>query len=270
MIRVGVLLFALVTACGPSRPPSPAPGPSPLPASSTLPDSLLAYMTDQGWPTMHLQWHTERRWDRLPPAGVEYAQRQGWQRASRQEGDAGNGVEFLAMHRAMIELLIEVDASARPALAGWTAPPTDPNDAADPLPGGATDPFDADMLSALDRLQNHLDSFKSEDELGLYIETSFGASDPSAGVHNYLHRRFQDPTSPIDIGNPSLSLANPRFWRLHGWIDRVWATYRTQIGRRDTDPDYQALMGAARSQMHMRMKAPLEAPPAALIDAVRP
>jgi len=48
------------------------------------------------------------------------------------------------------------------------------------------------------------------------------------------------------------------------------ATYRAQIGRRDTDPDYLALIGAARSHMHMRTKAPLEAPPAALIDAVRP
>lgn len=236
-------------------------------------------MTSHGWGPMHLQWHTERRWDQLPPAAVEYAKRQGWARAARQEGDAGNGVEFLAMHRAMIELLAEADPSGRSALAGWTAPPTDPSDASDPLPNGAMTTFDPEMLKALDRIAHHLDSFASEDDLGLYIETSFRpaqdqpkmrAADRSAGVHNYLHQRFQDPTSPIDLGNPSTNLMNPRFWRLHGWIDRVWATYRTQKGLRDTDATYQTLMRDAKAHMSMRMKAILEAPPAELIDAVRP
>lgn len=228
---------------------------------------------------MHLQWHSERRWDQLPPAALEYAARQGWARAARQEGEPGNGVEFLAMHRAMIEILAETDPAARPLLQGWESPPTDPQDANDPLPNGASTPFDRDMLAALDRLQHHLDSFASEDELGRYIETSFRpakgaptarAADRTAGVHNYLHQRFQDPSSPIDLGNPSVNLLNPRFWRLHGWIDHVWATYRARTGQRDTDPDYQATMQAARAHMSMRMKALAETPPTELIDAVRP
>jgi len=236
-------------------------------------------MQSHGWGAMHLQWHTERRWDQLPPAAVEYAERQGWHRAERQEGDAGNGVEFLAMHRAMIQLLSDVDPAAGPMLAGWTSPPTDPHDAADPLPSDGTTPFDPDMLTALDRLQHHLDSFASEDELGLYIETWYRptrdqpktrAVDRTAGVHNYLHQRFQDPTSPIDLGNPSLNLLNPQFWRLHGWIDHLWAAYRAQAGKHDTDADYKALMDAAKAHMSMRMKAALEAPPASLIEAVRP
>lgn len=236
-------------------------------------------MQQHGWGQMHLQWHTERRWDRLPPSAVAYAQRQGWQRAHHQEGEAGNGVEFLAMHRAMLEMLVEHDVGARTYLAGWTAPPTDPGDPNDPLPGHATTAFDRDMLAALDRLQHHLDSFASEDELGLYIETSFRptaadpkarAADRTAGVHNYLHARFQDPSSPTDLGNPALNLQNPRFWRLHGWIDQLWAAYRERTGRRPTDPGYQALMQAARASMTMRMKALPEPPPAELIEAVRP
>jgi hypothetical protein len=242
-----------------------------------MPPALVKHMTSHGWGPMHLQWHTERRWDQLPPSAVEYAKRQGWARAEHQEGDAGNGVEFLAMHRAMIELLGEADPSSRPMLAGWTAPPTDPADPANPVASGAA--FDPEMLKALDRIANHIDSFQSEDELGLYIETSFRPTknqpktrdaDRSAGVHNYLHQRFQDPSSPIDLGNPSTNLMNPRFWRLHGWIDHVWAAYRTQKGLRDTDAAYQTLMRDAKAHMSMRMKATLEAPPAELLDVVRP
>ncbi len=283
MLRITVLVF--VVACGSSAPPAAVSPPQPPPAQPavatlpSLPASLVKHMQSRGWATMHLQWHTERRWDQLPAAALAYAQRQGWRRAERQEGEAGNGVEFLAMHRAMIELLADADPAARGALAGWTSPPTDPRDAADPLPNDASTPFDANMLAALDRLQNQLGSFASEDELGLYIETSFRptagqpmtrAADPTAGVHNYLHQRFQDPSSAVDLGNPSLNLLNPRFWRLHGWIDRVWATYRAQAGKHDTDPDYQALMQAAKGHMSMRTKSLGEPPPAELIDAVRP
>ena len=273
MIRIASVLT--VIACShPSAPPSPAP-----PPSSALPASLISHMQAHGWGQMHLQWHTERRWDRLPATAAAYAQRQGWTRAARQEGESGNGVEFLAMHRVMLQMLADLDPAARPWLVGWSAPPTDPKDAADPIPNGATTPFSPDMLAALDRLEHHLDSFASEDELGLYIETSFrpqagdpmaSAADRTAGVHNYLHQRFQDPSSPTDLGNPAVNLLNARFWRLHGWIDHLWATYRAHTGQRDTDPTYQATMQAAKAAMSMHMKAIPEPPPAELIDAVRP
>jgi hypothetical protein len=78
---------------------------------------------------MHLEWHTERRWSLLPPSAIAYAERQGWRQAERQEGDPGNGVEFLSMHRAMLNILVEHDASSTTYVVGWQAPPTDPRDA---------------------------------------------------------------------------------------------------------------------------------------------
>jgi hypothetical protein len=284
MRRLVVLALA---ACGHSATPvTPVPPAGPLPAAipassagAELPASLLSYMNEHGWGQMHLEWHTERRWDRLPPGALAYAEHQGWRRAQHQEGETGNGVEFLAMHRAMLQLLLEQDPSARPYLVGWTTPPTDPHDGADPLPHGATTPFDPDMLAALDRLQHHLDSFTSEDELGLYIETAFRptprvrgakATDHTAGIHNYLHNRFQDPSSPTDLGNPSVNLLSARFWRLHGWIDHLWAEYRVKAGLSDRDPAYQASMQGARAAMSVQMKAMREPAPRELIDAVRP
>ena len=236
-----------------------------------MPDPIAQYMEAHAWGQMHLEWHTERRWDRLPGDARAYAEQQGWARAAHQEGDAGNGLEFLAMHREMLHDLVEHDASAAPLLAGWTTPPTDPHAPADPLPAGATTPFDPQMAAALDRLEHHLDSFASDDELGRYIETSFGTTDRTAGIHNYLHNRFQDPSSAIDIGNPAVNLLNQRFWRLHGWIDHVWSAWRAQAHASDTAPDYVAAMQAAHAAMTMKMKGMRAGPPPkSLIDAVRP
>jgi hypothetical protein len=289
MTRLAALVAVMTAGCGHSAPPAASTNPAspvmPSPvlaaagAGAQLPQSLVSYMEERGWGRMHLEWHTERRWDRLPPAALAYAEHQGWTRAQHQEGEAGNGLEFLAMHRGMLQLLAEHDRSARPYLVGWTTPPTDPHDLADPLPHGASTVFEPDMLAAVDRLQHHLDSFASEDELGLYIETAFRptgeqrdakATDRSAGIHNYLHNRFQDPSSPIDLGNPAVNLLSARFWRLHGWIDHLWAEYRTRAGLQDSDPAYQASIRAARAMMSMQMKAMREPPPRELIDAVRP
>ena len=128
------------------------------------------------------------------------------------------------------------------------------------------------MLAALDRIEHHLDTFPTEDAFGLYIETTFQSTDRTAGLHNYLHNRFQDPASPIDMGNPSVNLLNPQFWRLHGWIDHVWTAYRQQAKLRDDDPAYVNAMSAAKSAMTMKMKGVMRAepPPPELIDAVRP
>jgi len=237
-----------------------------------MPDRIVGYMEAHGWGQMHLQWHTVRRWDRLPAAALAYAKRQGWTRAAKQEGEPGNGVEFLAMHRAMLQELAQLDPASASLLAGWPIPPTDPHDAGDPLPGGATTPFDPDMLAAIDRLQHHLDSFASEDELGRFIETAFLASTKTAGIHNYLHNRFQDRTSSIDLGNPAVNLMNQRFWRLHGWIDHLWSAYRAQAKLSDHAPEYTAAMTTAKQSMEMEMKGigRIEAPPAGLIEAVRP
>ncbi|MEO7097575.1 MAG: hypothetical protein ABI175_30215 [Polyangiales bacterium] len=250
MLRIAVLAAAVIACSHPPAPPPPA-------GEATLSPALTGYMQAHGWGGMHLAWHTQRRWDRLSPAAVAYAERQVWRRAARQEGDAGNGIEFLAMHRGMMQMLVEQDASVKPLFATWASPPTDGT-------------FDPQMSAALDRLEHHLDSFASEDALGLYIETSFLATDPTAGVHNYLHKRFQDPSSPIDLGNPSVNLMNPRFWALHGWIDRLWTRYRAQAGLHDTDPAFQATMRDAMTAMMTTKAMTREPPPADLIDAVRP
>jgi hypothetical protein len=215
-------------------------------------------MSERNWGTHHLEWHTVRQWDRLPPPDQQWAQQQGWRRADVQEGEAGNGFEFLVMHRAMIELLREQFPPHAALFAGWPTPPTDPNDPNDPLPNGDATPFDPDMARAVQRIEKNPTSFATDDEFGLYVETSarpvpgnpFAQSpDPSAGIHNYLHGRFQDESSPVDMGNPQVNLDNARFWRLHGWIDAQWSAFRRAAGLSDADPAFRAAIDAQKHHL---------------------
>src|SRR5262249_5376410 len=132
--------------------------------------------------------------------------------------------------------------------------------------------FDPSKLSALEKLQNHVDEFDTDDELGVYIETSMRptpndpqghSNDKSTGVHNYLHNRFSDAHSKIDLGDPSVNLKNKRFWRLHGWIEARWTEFRTKKGLGEDDPDYADAIKKAEDMLTppLRLGGPRDLPP---------
>jgi hypothetical protein len=232
---------------------------------SLMPANLIDWMQVRNWGQHHIQWHAVRQWDLLDEATQQWMLSQGWQRADRQEGALGNGFDFLVMHRAMLELLRETFPEYVALLAGWATPPTDPEDPADPLPSGAQTPFEPRYMQAIQRIENPPDSFATEDDWGLFVETplrpipgdSFHpATDSSAGIHNYIHTRFSDPSSPVDMGNPGLNLGNQRFWKLHGWIDARWSAYRRVKGQSDLDAAYRQALQEHKDHLrgHMRMR----------------
>jgi hypothetical protein len=223
-----------------------------------MPAAILKFESEEGWGPHHLQWHTVRQWDLLQPSDQSWAKEQGWARADLQEGKKGNGLEFLAMHRVMIRTLTTKFPSHASLFAGWASPPTDSFDKNDPLPGGVDKPMDPSKLEAIDKLTNHIADFKTDDELGLFLETSLRptskdpaarSTDKSAGLHNTLHNRFMDPHSKIDIGDPSVNLQNKRFWRLHGWIESRWTAFRALKKLSDQDPAYEAAIKKAEDML---------------------
>jgi hypothetical protein len=223
-----------------------------------MPTTVLRFESEMGWGPHHLEWHTVRQWDLLQPSDQAWAKGQGWARAELQEGKKGNGLEFLAMHRVMIRTLKEKFPSHASLFAGWAVPPTDPLDKNDPVPNGATQPMDPSKVDAIDKMMNHLDAFVSDDDLGLFLETSLRPTsrdpsarckDKSAGLHNSMHNRFMDPQSKIDIGDPSVNLQNKRFWRLHGWIESRWTAFRELKKLSDQDPAYQAAIKKAEDML---------------------
>jgi hypothetical protein len=223
-----------------------------------MPKSILDYEAANGWGNHHVEWHVERRWDLQSSSDLAWAKRQGYTRATHQEGAKGNGLEFLAMHRMMMDMLIGKFPKYKYLFNGWETPPANPRDRSNPLPNGGTTPFDDNMLDAVSKLETDLGSFASDDDFGLYIETALRptstspskhSTDAATGIHNYMHNRFADSSNPVDIGDPSVNLGNQLFWRLHGWIDARWTAYRAAKGLTNDDPAYQAALQDAMTHM---------------------
>ncbi len=212
-----------------------------------MPKALRDYQDSHGWGRHHIEWHTVRQWDFLQknyPDSIRWAKSQGWERAPIQEGAKGNGLEFLAMHRAMLRHLLGkfTAASYKPLFAGWTTPPTDVTDKDNPVLDKAA--FNPNMAKAIARVTSDLD-FATDDDFGLYLETRARpgtgngySTDVTAGVHNYLHNRFSNSKSPTNLGDPEVNMKNKLFWRCHGWIDARWTAFRAAKGLKETDPAY--------------------------------
>jgi hypothetical protein len=189
------------------------------------------------------------------------------------------------MHRAMMQSIQAVFPQMEPLFSAWAQVPQNPDDPLEPMPNnGEPRAFDPDKLAALNRINSDLSGFQSEDELGLFLQTSrrpqLGnplalSPDPEAGLHNYLHLRLgypiTDPTNfEFGMRNHNQNFKNERFWRLHGWIDRVWAEYRRLKGITSyNDPGHETGHDMLLHRHHplMHHHHPLIVQPLPLIDA---
>jgi hypothetical protein len=126
------------------------------------------------------------------------------------------------------------------------------------------------MLRAIQAIEGSPGQFDGDDTFGLFVETSFRpfpnqpnrrSPDDAAGIHNYLHGRFARPGTDLDMGNPEVNIHNRRFWRLHGWLDRMWSEYRSATGRGEDDPRYREALEEARH--HMGQMLPMDFHPEA-------
>ncbi len=239
-----------------------------------IPDNLVSWMESLMWGKHHDQWHFERRWDfwfylaengdadtqQMVKEMIRYAQSQNWKRAELQEGEAGNGMDFLMMHRAMLHLIREEFPEHQNLISGWQTPPTDPKDPNDPVPNDRT--FDLAKAEGIKVIENNFEDVLNEDAYGLFIETNIRplpdnptnrAPDGRLGVHNYLHNRWTDPESSVNLGDPKVNIFNERFWKLHGWIDNQWGQFRKAKGLSDTDPAYLSLLTQYKHMMSGHM-----------------
>lgn len=217
-----------------------------------MPDEIQDYQDQQKWGTHHLKWHLERWWFRFSAAQRARLKAQGFSEADRQEGDPGNGLDFLAMHRVMMRILINEFPEHASLFNGWQTPPYDPFDSNEEVPNnsdGTKSPFDQDFISAIDRIENRPDTFADDDAFGLYVQTPRNQTAVGAGIHNYLHGRWQDISEELNLGNPEVNMKNARFWRLHGWIDARWTAFRVAKGLPDDQSEYVEALETAKQMM---------------------
>jgi hypothetical protein len=157
------------------------------------------------------------------------------------------------MHRHMI-MMLNVAFPKHPSLfAGFTKVPRTQNDAANPHPWHAIS-WSSSNITGFDTLENieqNLDKFPTEDDLGQYIENTYRwtAQSPmspvnqaGSGLHGALHSQWSVNGSPANLIQQAVDVRNYTFWKLHGWIDNVWERYRKAKGLKDDDPAYQKLM----------------------------
>ncbi len=212
-----------------------------------VPKNVHNYLEKYQWGDYHIVFHMSRKWFLLGDSGRGWLKRVGEASSDLQEGDPGNGLEFLTMHRAMIEHLTERWGTEK-----VTNDPDGRKTFADVLKGWSTD---EEVIKALTDSGGDVETFKAglptindfakfetEDDFGLYLQTTLhlsGEVDPNdsakrfydrdpragAGLHNWLHGQFMDDSSPIDVGNPQTNLSNIMFWRIHGWIEAKWEAF---------------------------------------------
>ena len=228
---------------------------------NAMPDDVVTYLADHHWSHMHLDFHVARMWDVLDMDTQTWAAGMGIARAPKQEGEPTTGLEFLAMHRLMLTELRGQFPDHAALFVGWETPPTDPSSPDGMLPAG-TPAFDPDMVKGIARIETQPDSFTSDDDFALFLQTKrrptaadkyARSKDPSAGIHNYVHNRWQSD-SPINVGDPAVNLQNQVFWRVHGWVDTQWTAYRKAKGLDDaTDPVYLAALADAQTWMDAAM-----------------
>jgi hypothetical protein len=246
--------------------------------AASVPPSMTEFIRSEGWNCMHRGWHAVRVWNFiLVPAEKKFVVDHGWLKYEpgtetfvdpkvASEGAPGNGLEFLAMHRVMLSMLRAQFPQYKSVLAGWTTvPQVDSSD--DKLPPKSR-VFDSFYATALSRLtgDSTLKGFQTDDEFGVYIQTKHYPGrgrdiyslnpDRTAGIHNYMHNRFNfgdvaDPAYAVRMSNFARNIENKNFWKLHGWIDGRWTAFRRAMGFVDaTDAKYQAAMNAACLHMN--------------------
>ena len=220
-------------------------------STANLPVSVRNMLAAQSVRLHHRLWHAVRNqsfWDN----GLSNAQRQqliaaGWQ-TPRFEREPEAGLDFLYMHRRMIDMVNQALATANDPnylnVEGWDPIPWSTSDPDWPVPSWNAQPSDfprsfdpqglADSVnetkspSSVPQMQNFANNlFKNRnwlatrtlDQVGEAIEWS---------IHGWMHLRWSTPPPPdrnsVDASNdwlfdPWSSHVNKVFWKLHGWID---------------------------------------------------
>lgn len=243
---------------------------------NVVPRKVHNYLEKFQWGDYHLVFHMSRRFFIAGESTRTWLKGLNEKYADIQEGDPGGGVEFLTMHRAMIEFLDRKFGSTKLSTklkdgAGFDT-------MGEVLRGWNTD---AKMIKQLEQRGGDVAEFKkaaaklrkwsswrSEEEFASYLQTTLRLSREvdanntekrtytqddraGAGIHNALHGMFSDG-SECDVGDPQRNLSNQMFWGIHGWVESIWQEFEKNYQRTPAEQaTYDQML--ERFRLHMQL-----------------
>ena len=205
---------------------------------STVQAPVLAWMQAHVWEEAHFQWHNIRRCnsamlDTTRDGGLNPCTHTDIVPANQEGKGAGDGLEFLAMHRHMIQSLKQLWPKHTEQFEGWDHFPTmqsqmPPQWSADwsPFTGA-----NATNGALADDPAKNINMWATEGDFGQWIQTT-------SGLHGALHFKWvRTNNQDHGLGNQFVNIDNYMFWKMHGWIDKMWDKYRAAKGKTPNDQD---------------------------------
>jgi hypothetical protein len=218
----------------------------------TVQPEVIAWMEQNVWQAAHVEWHAIRTCN-IPggPLGSKVNICRFTQLIPPDQNcqTGGDGYQFLVFHRHMIQALKQLWPAHTEQFEGFDRFPQSAED----VPAqwrSAWKPWSDIVLRAgkmADEIEKpeNLSKFPDEGVLGFWLQCMANqqlrnrpelTGIPWAGLHFELHAKWARPgNTRHGVNNTESNIDNYMFWKLHGWIDKVWERYRRAKGLSPND-----------------------------------
>jgi len=214
----------------------------------TVQPAVLAWMQAHEWQAAHFEWHSIRRCNSgMSQSRVNICTYTAMIPADQECKTDGDGLEFLAMHRHMIQSLKQLFPNHTEQFEGFGRFPQ----SADEVPAqwraswqafSQQELANAKIADEIDKPEN-LARFETEGAFGRWLQC---LAPTYSGLHGALHFKWvRTMNTTHGLGNQFANIDNYMFWKLHGWIDKVWEKYRLA---KQLSPSDQSLRDAVVAQ----------------------
>lgn len=232
------------------------------PLDTWVQPEVIAWMEAHEWQAAHFAWHRVRRCPGAGGAICTDGPSKGVVIPVNQEcASDRDGLEFLAMHRHMIRSLKQLWPTHTEMFEGMDKFPQQASDVPEAWRAVWSSFPEADLANAkiadeIDKPENY-SRFADEGQFGRWLQCGTPAGQfnlSGSGLHGSLH--FKWTPGDLAAGFPEHSLGNQEtnidsymFWKIHGWIDKVWEKYRIATGKPADDPELEAMVEAQCREM---------------------
>lgn len=210
---------------------------------ATVQPEVIEWMERNAWQEAHFQWHQVRRCGGGgfggPSGDIDPCQYPEMLPQANECENARDGYEFLVMHRHMIQSLKQLWPNHTEQFEGWDTFP-ESEDYPEILRQYYSDWDQAVRQDAAiaDNIEQNMDMFADEGEFGMWLQCGSLQGGVGLGsLHGSLHFNGYPPQNQShSVTNQRRNLDSYVFWKLHGWIDKVWEKYRIANGQAPDEP----------------------------------